>query len=156
MKAVYLLLITLFVSFAASAQSPAPAAKVDFCGQQYDVPATATLVSPYEVKGPDFGLLLMYVNYADFRRGIPADYVKQRMKKLKSKDMPQEITCFIQDAPAKAYKFGYRTEAGMAYEMLAFGVTKGQPVMIQLTTDIDPYKSAEIPAFARQFVHLEK
>jgi hypothetical protein len=155
MKAVFLFLITLLSPLLAPGQSPASAAKIDFCGRQYDLPAEATLVSPYEVKGPDFNLVLMYVNYADIRQGLPPDFLKQHMKKLKSKEM-QEMTCFIQDAPAKAYKFSYRTETGMAYNILAYGVTKGQPVMIELTTDIDPYKSVEIPAFARQFVHLEK
>ncbi|WP_345116982.1 hypothetical protein [Hymenobacter algoricola] len=138
----------------ACGQSPAPAAKVDFCGQQFEVPAGAALVSPYEVKGSDFDILLVYLNYNALRTG-PAEYAQNRRKKLKGEPL-QEINCFIQDAPAKAYKFGYRTESGMAYELIAYGVTKGQPVMIQLTTDIDPYKSAEIPAFARQFVHLEK
>ncbi|RYU83221.1 hypothetical protein [Hymenobacter persicinus] len=151
MKALFLSLLLVCSATFAFGQAD----KVDFCGQQYAVPADASLLSPYEVKGPDFGLTLLYVNYADFRNGMPAEFLKQRMKKMKSKEM-QEITCFIQEAPAKAYKFSYRTETGMAYELLAYGVTKGQPVVIQLVTEIDPYKSAEIPAFARQFVRLEK
>jgi hypothetical protein len=154
MKTLFLLLLTLATSFAAGAQGAAPA-KVDFCGQQYELPAGATLESPYEVKSDKFSLMLMYVNPAALRDGTPAEFAKQRRKKMKGEPL-QELNCFIQDSPAKAYKFSYRTDTGMAYEMLAYGVTKGQPVWIQLTTETEPYKSADIPDFARQFVRLEQ
>jgi hypothetical protein len=154
MKELYSFLILVFISVSAFGQTPA--AKVDFCGQQYEVPAGATLVSPYEVRADKFDLVLMYVNPADLRNGVPADYTKQRIKKLKGKDL-QEISCFIQGTPAKAFKFGHETETkGMAYEILAYGISKGQPVMIQLTLDVDPYNNVEIPEFARQFVHFDK
>ncbi|MBC6698723.1 hypothetical protein H8B14_11390 [Hymenobacter sp. BT190] len=96
----------------------------------------------------------MYINFADLRE-TPKAYAKQQMKKLKGDDM-QEITVFIQDNPAKAYKFNYQTERGMAYDVLAYGIAKGQPVMIELTLDVDPSSNKEIPEFARQFVRLDK
>lgn len=154
MKDFFFLLTFLSISSFAFGQGATGPAKIDFCGRQYELPAGATLESPYEVKGAKFDIMLIYLNYNALSTA-PAEYAKQRRKKLKGEPL-QEITCFIQDAPAKAYKFGYRTEAGMAYELLAYGVTKGQPVMIQLTTEIDPYQSTDIPEFARQFVHLEK
>ncbi|PJJ60616.1 hypothetical protein [Hymenobacter chitinivorans] len=153
MKALYALLLLLLTSVAAVGQAAPPA--VNFCGQDYPLPPGATLVSPYEVKADKFDLMLMYLNPADLRNGAPADYTKQHMKKLKAKDL-QEVACFIQGVPAKAFKYSYPTEAGSAYELLAYGVTKGQPVMIQLTLDVDPYNNIEIPEFARQFVHFDK
>ncbi|MCB2410477.1 hypothetical protein [Hymenobacter lucidus] len=153
MKALYFLFILVFTATLSFAQ--APAAKVDFCGQQYELPAGATLVSPYEVRGPGYDLILMYINPADLRNGAPAEYTKQRVKKMKGKEL-QEISCFIQETPAKAFKFAYPTDKGLSYEMLAYGITKGQPVMIQLTLEVDPYNNLEIPEFARQFVHFDK
>ena len=153
MKALYSLRILVFI--ATSSFGQAPPAKVDFCGQQYEVPAGATLVSSYEVRADKFDIILMYLNPADLRNGAPADYTKQRVKKIKGKEL-QEVACFIQGTPAKAFKYGYETEKGMAYELLAYGVTKGQPVMIQLTLDVDPYNNVEIPEFARQFLHFDK
>ncbi|GAA3994723.1 hypothetical protein GCM10022408_01420 [Hymenobacter fastidiosus] len=154
MKAFSLLLLFSAVASLAFGQSPAAPTRIDFCGQQYELPAGAVLESPYEVKGDKFDITLIYLNYNALSTA-PAEFAKQRRKKMKGEPL-QEITCFIQDSPAKAYKFGYRTEAGMAYELIAYGVTKGQPVLVQITTDIDPYQSTDIPAFARQFVHLAK
>ncbi|UOQ51887.1 hypothetical protein [Hymenobacter cellulosivorans] len=152
MKVLYTLLL-LFTSVVAFGQtSPA---SVNFCGQDYPLPEGATLVSSYEVKADKFDLMLMYLNPADLRNGAPADYTKQRMKKLKGKDL-QEMACFIQGTPAKAFKFSHPTETGTSYELLAYGITKGQPVMIQLTLDVDPYNNVEIPEFPRQFVHFDK
>ncbi|TGE14516.1 hypothetical protein [Hymenobacter elongatus] len=153
MKALYALLLLLFATTGLAFGQTAPP-KVDFCGQQYAVPASATLVSPYQVRSEEFDIMLMYVNYGDLRSG-PAEYSKDRMKKLKGIDL-QEVACFIQNTPAKAYKFGYPTDKGMAYEILAYGVNKGQPVVIQLTLDVDPYSNKEIPEFPRQFVHFDK
>ncbi|TGE28428.1 hypothetical protein [Hymenobacter metallicola] len=153
MKTLYTLALLLFTTVLAYGQAAPPT--VNFCGQQYPVPADAVLLSPYEVQAAKYSLLLIYVNYPDLRNGAPAEYTKQRMKKLKGNDL-QEITCFIQDTPAKAFKFAYQTEKGLAYDVLAYGITKGQPVMIQLTLDVDPYSNKEIPEFARQFVHLDK
>ncbi|TGE24190.1 hypothetical protein E5K00_02965 [Hymenobacter aquaticus] len=153
MKTLYTLALFLFVATTALGQATGPV--VDFCGQQYEVPAGATLVSPYEVRADKYDLVLMYVNYPELRNGAPAEYTKQRMKKVKGKDL-QEIACFIQGTPAKAFKYHYETEKGPVYELLAYGVTKGQATMIQLTLDVDPYNNVEIPEFARQFVHFDK
>ena len=44
----------------------------------------------------------------------------------------------------------------MGYQLLFYGVAKGQPLLVQLTMEVDPEKTADLPEVARQIVHLPR
>lgn len=97
----------------------------------------------------------MYLDYP-MLKGFPDQFVRQLEKKHKHTEK-QPLECFILETPAKGYRLSYPTEAGgMTYELVAYGIAKGQPVMVQVTLETDPDKTADLPALAQQIIRLPK
>lgn len=87
-------------------------------------------------------------------RTAPEEFARQMKREHKRTDMVP-FECYIAGKPAKGFKLSYMTDAGgMAYQLIVSGVANGQPVLVQLTLDIDPYKNEDIPALPRQIVQL--
>lgn len=130
-----------------------PAPTVNFCGQNIEVPAGCSSSSGYEVKCDKYAITWLYMDYAVMKTA-PEEYAKEMKKEHKRTDMAP-FECFITGKPAKGYKLSYMTEAGgMAYQLIVSGVANGQPVLVQLTLDIDPYKNEDIPPMPRQILQL--
>lgn len=132
-----------------------PAATINFCGLDLTVPAGCTPESKYSVRCQEYQLVWMYLDYSMLRT-FPDQFVQQVQKKHKHVER-QPLECFILDASAKGFRLSYPTEnGGMAYELIAYGVAKGQPVMVQLTLSTDPEKTADLPELPRQIIRLTR
>lgn len=150
-----LLLLTLVAPLLATAQTAPAASTVNFCGQDLTVPAGCIIDNKYQVSCQDYQMLWMYLDYRMLKE-FPAVYVRQQEKKHKHTET-QPLECFILETPAKGYRLSYPTEAGgMAYELIAYGTAKGQPVLVQITLPTDPDKTADLPTLARQILRLPK
>ncbi|SNR28594.1 MULTISPECIES: hypothetical protein [Hymenobacter] len=152
-----LLLLTLVSPVLALAQAPTPDAPpaVNFCGIDLVVPGGCTPDNKYQVHCQGMQLTWMYLDYP-MLKGFPDQFVRQLEKKHKHTEK-QPLECFILETPAKGYRLSYPTEAGgMTYELVAYGIAKGQPVMVQVTLETDPDKTADLPALAQQIIRLPK
>lgn len=152
MKSFFTLLLV-FVASVTFAQTTTSAPKPNFCGKDLEVPTGCASLSPYQLKCDKYELTWMYMDYAVMRTA-PEEIARQVKKEHKKSDiMPFE--CFIAGKPAKGFKLSYMTEeGGVAYQLILGGVASGQPVVVQLTLDIDPYNNEDIPPVARQIVQL--
>ena len=152
-------LILLFCSSLAFGQTAAPittstpAPSVNFCGQNLEVTEGCTSTSPYQIKCDKYDMTWIYMDYAVMKTA-PEEFARQMKREHKRTDMAP-FECYISGKPAKGFKLSYMTDAGgMAYQLIVSGVANGQPVLVQLTLDIDPYKNEDIPALPRQIVQL--
>ena len=152
MKTLFTLLL-LFVTSVTFAQTETPALKPNFCGRDLEVPDGCASASPFQLKCDKYELMWMYMDYAVMRTA-PEAFAREMKKEHKKTDMTP-FECFISGKPAKGYKLSYMMEeGGVAYQLIVAGVANGQPVLVQLTLDIDPYKNEDIPPVARQIVQL--
>jgi hypothetical protein len=149
-----LLLSFLGAPLLAVGQAATPVNTVNFCGVDLTAPTTCTSESKYQVNCQGYQLTWMYLDYK-MMQDFPEQFVRQIEKKHKHTER-QLLECFIMDQPAKGYRLSYPTESGMAYELIAFGIAKGQPVMLQLTMETDPDKTAQLPELPRQILRLPK
>jgi hypothetical protein len=158
MKSIFTLVLMFWAALAfAQTQAPplnsAPVPTVNFCGQNIEVTAGCTSTSPYQIKCDKYDLTWMYMDYAVMKTA-PEEFARQMKKEHKKSDMAP-FECYIAGKPAKGFKLSYMTDkGGMAYQLIVSGVASGQPVLVQLTLDIDPYKNDDIPALPRQIVQL--
>ncbi|UPL51084.1 hypothetical protein [Hymenobacter sublimis] len=139
------------------AQTTAPTAgpTINFCGLDLALTPGCTPESKYSVRCQDYQMTWMYLDY-NMMRTFPEQFAQQIQKKHKHTER-QPLDCFIMNSPSKGFRLSYPTEAGgMAYELIAYGVANGQPVMIQLTLATDPDKTADLPELPRQIVRLSK
>lgn len=152
MKILLSLLLLLAPGWAVAQTAPA---SVNFCGLDLPLPANCSADSKYSVRSPEYQLTWMYLDYGMLRT-FPEQFVQQIQKKHKHTER-QPLEGFILDTPAKGFRLSYPTEeGGMAYELIAYGIAKGQPVMIQLTLATDPEKTADLPELPRQILRLTK
>ncbi|GAB2787917.1 hypothetical protein HNQ93_002662 [Hymenobacter luteus] len=154
MKKLLLLFFLWAPGWTALAQEATPAT-LNFCG--LDLPITAGCVpeSKYAVRCQDYQMTWMYLDYGMLRT-FPEQFMQQIQKKKKHLER-QPLECTILGAPAKGFRLSYPTETGgMAYELIAYGVAKGQPVMVQLVLAVDPDKTADLPELPRQVIQLAK
>ncbi|GAA4385710.1 hypothetical protein [Hymenobacter koreensis] len=138
---------------AAFGQNQAPA--LNFCGLDIPVSAGCTAASSYELRCTDYSLRWAYLNYAQM--GAAAEEAARVVKKDHKKAEQEPLVGFILDMPAKGYRLSYPTEAtGMAYEIILYGVAKGQPVVVQLTMGVAPEKTTDLPEVARRILRLDR
>ncbi|MBD2716579.1 hypothetical protein KBK19_16165 [Microvirga sp. STR05] len=153
MKKVVLIAWLLLPSLA-FAQTSSPEATLNFCGVNLAVPAGCTPESKYELRCDNYQLGWLYLDRGQLLP-VVEDLVRTEKKKHKPAEQ-QTFDGFILDMPAKGYRLSYATETGLAYQLIFYGTAKGQPVVVQLTLDFDPEKTADLPEVARQIVHLSK
>ena len=150
----YLLGVLLLVTGSALAQTAPTGVTLNFCGLPVAVPAGCTPESPYALRCDKYQLSWFYLNYGQL---VPV--VEEMVRTERKKHKPAEVQAFegfVLDMPAKGYRLSYDTDAGLAYQLIFYGTAKGQPVVVQLTLDLDPEKTADLPEVARRIVRLSK
>lgn len=136
------------------AQAAAPAATINFCGVNLAVPAGCTPESSYSVRCERYELNWFYLNHGQL---LPVVETMLKVEKKKHKPVEQQdFDGFILDMPAKGHRLSYTIEGGLAYQLIFYGTAKGQPVVVQLITDVDPEKTADLPEIAQRMVRLSK
>ena len=86
---------------------------------------------------------------------MPDQFVNQmagQMKKFKK----EPITCYLLDKEVKGYKISFKKDKVIGYQLIAYGVANGQPVLVQLSLDKEPKTNDDIPIFPRQIIRLTK
>ena len=125
-----------------------------FCSIKYKVPTNCTAESEYEVKCDNYSILWLYMN-DQMLQFMPDQIVNQmsgRMKKFKK----EPITCYLLDKEVKGYKISFKKDKGIGYQLIAYGVINGQPVLVQLAIDNEPKTNDDIPIYPRQIIRLTK
>jgi hypothetical protein len=56
----------------------------------------------------------------------------------------------------RGYKISFKSDNGTSYQIIAYGVANGQPVLVQLSLGKEPKTNDDIPEFARQIIKLTK
>ncbi|OON69408.1 hypothetical protein [Hymenobacter sp. CRA2] len=139
-------------SGAAFGQTATSEPSLNFCGVDIAVPTGCAPDSKYELHCDQFQLMWLYLNPGQLNP-VVEDMVRAEKKKHKPAEQ-QAFEGFILDAPAKGYRLSYPTSMGMGYQLIFYGVAKGQPVVLQLTMDRDAEKTADLPETARKLVRL--
>lgn len=148
-----LLLLFICCSFAAFGQGPTTAStSLNLCGQSYAAPAGCVALTEHELACEGYQLSWVYLDARDYRSAAE-QYIAQIRHELKGAKQ-EPIDCFVLDKPTKGYKITYKIPDGLAYQLLAYSVVNGQPLVIQLKLPSEPISNQAIPAFARQFMRV--
>ncbi|RTQ51443.1 hypothetical protein EJV47_06465 [Hymenobacter gummosus] len=150
----FLFLLLMLSAGLAHAQAPAAQETPNFCGTDIPLPAGCVADNKYGLRCDKYELQWAYFNYPQLNPVVEA-VLKQEKKKHKGMEQ-RPLDGFILDQPAKGYHLSYPTDKGMAYQLLFYGVAKGQPLLVQLTMEVDPEKTADLPEVAQQIVHLTR
>ncbi len=128
--------------------------KLNFCKQELDVPSSCYAESQYQLQCEDYSIQWLYMN-DEMLQVMPEQFVAQlsgQMKKFKK----EPITCYLLDSEAKGYKISFKTDKGIAHQIIAYGTANNQPVLVQLSLNKEPKSNEDIPAVPRQIVRLTK
>ncbi|RSK50147.1 hypothetical protein [Hymenobacter rigui] len=153
-----LLALLLSIPFGCWAQAPADVAPVtlNFCGVELPVETGCTPNNKYQLTCGNYQVTWMYLDFSVMKT-FPAQFIKQAEKKHKGTEK-QPFDCVILDGPpAQGTRLSYPTDAGgMAYELVAYGIAKGQPVLLDIVLPTDPEKTADLPAIVQKIMRLQK
>jgi len=127
---------------------------VTFCFHKYKVPAGCTALSEYQLKGDNYSIIWIYAS-EDMLQDMTDQFLSQMDGNMK-KFTKQPITCYLLNNEVKGYRISYEKGAGTGYQLVAYGVANGQPVIVQLNLDKEPLTNEDIPEFPRQIIQLTK
>jgi hypothetical protein len=149
-------LTALFILFAATSFGQA-STKIDsltFCFYKYKLPTGCTAESEYQVKCDNYSIGWLYMN-EQMLQSMPDQFVSQmsgQMKKFKN----EAITCYLLDKKVKGYKISFEKDNGTGYQLIAYGIVNGRPVLVQLSLNNEPKINDDIPEFPPQIIKLTK
>ena len=150
-----LLTIILFTTtIAAYGQSSKQIDSLNFCNKKYKAPTGCTIESEYQVKCDNYSIQWLYMTN-EMIKTMPDQFVSQlagQMKKFKK----ESITPYLLEQEVKGYKISFKSDGKTSYQIIAYGVAYGQPVLVQLSIDKEPRANDDIPEFARQILKLTK
>lgn len=147
-------LFIVFISAASFAQDNGATHSVSFCNQTIPVPDSIMIKSEYEVRGTDFSMNWLYMDEENLDE-VSEMFVKQMEQRLNGfKKRPLNVS--ILDAPAKGYLIKYEQNNKKAWQIIAYGISGGQPVLVQLLLQKEPVSTRDLPAFVTKIVKLGK
>ena len=135
-------------------QTPSKIDTLTFCFNKYKVPTGCTAQSEYQVKCNNYSIVWLYMT-EPMLQSVPEQFISQmagQMKKFKK----EPITCYLLDNEVKGYRISFKKDNGAAYQLIAYGIANGQPVLVQLSLDSEPKSNEDIPEFPRQIIRLTK
>ncbi|MBP9883844.1 MAG: hypothetical protein KBF32_10595 [Chitinophagales bacterium] len=127
---------------------------LSFCHNKYKAPTGCKTESEYQLQCNDYSIQWLYMN-DEMLKTMPDQFVSQlagQMKKFKKKP----ITPLLLEKEVNGYKISFKSDSGTSYQIIAYGIANGQPVLVQLSLDKEPKTNDDIPEFARQIVKLTK
>jgi hypothetical protein len=150
----FLTALFLFFSAVSFGQTTKQVDSVTFCFNKYKVPTGCTAESEYQVKCDNYSIVWLYMN-EQMLQTMPDQFVNQMAGQMK-KFNKEHITCYLLDKEVKGYKISFKKDNGTGYQLIAYGVANGQPVLVQLSLDDEPKTNDNIPEFPRQIIRLAK
>ena len=125
-----------------------------FCFNRYKVPTGCSAESEYQAKCDNYSIVWLYMN-DQMLQVMPDQFINQMSSQLK-KFKKEPITCYLLNREVKGYKISYKGDNGLGYQLIAYGVANGQPVLVQLSLDKEPKTNEDIPEFPREIIRLTK
>ena len=150
----FLIALFFFVGTTCFGQTSTKIDSLTFCHTKYKAPTGCTVESEYQVGCDNYSIVWLYMN-EEMLRVMPDQFINQmaaRMKKFKK----EPIACYLLEKEVKGYKISFKKDKGTGYQLLAYGVVNGQPVIVQLSLDNEPKTNDDIPEFPRQIIKLTK
>jgi hypothetical protein len=151
MKNLVTILICL-IAFQASGQFAPPPDSISFCHRKFKIPAGCKSESIYQIECSDYKMQWLYMT-KEMLDTVPQQLISQLEAQLKS-FKKEEIKLLLLGKEVQGYKVIYPLKEGYTYQIIAYGIANGQPVIVQLTLGKNPRSNDDIPYFPRQFVRL--
>lgn len=150
------ILIALFLFFSAASfgQTTKQVDTLTFCFNKYKVPTGCTAQSEYQVECDNYTMGWLYMN-DQMLQYMPDQFINQMAGQMK-KFTKEPITCYLLDKEVKGYKVSFKKDKGIGYQLIAYGIANGQPVLVQLSLDKEPKTNDDIPEFPQQIIRLTK
>ena len=149
-----LVMLVFVIANTVSGQEPKQIDSLSFCNIKYKIPAGCKAESEYQLDCDTFSIQWLYMNDAMLKT-MPEHLVGQleeQMREFKK----EPIIPYLLGNKVTGYKVSYKVHNVLLYQLIAYGVVKGQPVMVQFTLNKDPKTNAVIPEFVRQIIRVTK
>ena len=154
MKQKLLITLSLLIAVNSVGQSPAKIDSVVFCLNKFKVPTGCVATSEYQLKCDNYSMVWLYMT-AQMLQTMPEQFVNQ-MEQQTKKFKKEPATCFLLGKEVKGYKISFKASKGTTYQLIAYGIANGQPVLTQLSLGHQPETNEDIPDFPRQIIRLTK
>jgi len=152
MRYLFTFLLILFTTFSFGQTNNVDS--LTFCSVKYKVPTGCSAESEYQVMCNKYSIVWLYMN-EQMLNFMPDQFISQMAGQMKiSKKEP--ISCYLLDNDAKGYKISFKKGKEIGYQLIAYGIVNGQPVLVQLSLDKEPKSNDDIPSFPRQIIRLTK
>ena len=125
-----------------------------FCDLKYLAPKHCKVESEYQVQCSEYSIQWLYMNQ-EMLNTMPEQFVSQLCEQMKH-FKKEQITPYLLDKEVKGYKISFKSGSVTTYQIIAYGIANGQPVLVQLSLANEPKSNGDIPDFARQIVKLTK
>lgn len=153
----YILTILFFItSISAYGQTTKQVNLLTFASKEFKTPEGCKAESQYQVLCDDYTMVWLYMNN-EMLKTMPDQAVNQLSGQLKD-FKKKSITVYLLGEEAKGYKISFKNESTKktGYQIIAYGVANGQPVLVQLSLNKEPKTDDDLPDFPKQIVRLSK
>ena len=150
----FLIALFILIGMTSFGQTSTKIDSLTFCFTKYELPPDCTAESEYQAKCDNYSIVWLYMN-EQMLQIMPEQFINQmagQMKKFKK----EAITCYLLDKEVKGYKISFKKDNAISYQLIAYGVANGQPVLVQLALDNEPRTNDDIPNFPKQIIRLTK
>ncbi len=147
-------LTLLFILFTTTVFAQKKVDTLNFCSMKIPVPAGCKAESEYQVQCDNYTMVWLYMNEEMLKAKVPEQFIDQMKDQVKQFKKEPTIA-FVLNKEFKAYKISLKDENNISrYQIVAYGIANGQPVLVQLSLNSEPKTNADIPEFPRQIVKL--
>jgi hypothetical protein len=144
----------LLIAMSSFGQATANADTISFCFIKLKVPPGCIATTEYQIKCDDYSMSWAYLTPQTLQT-MPDQLISQMAAQFK-KFKKEPVTCYLLDNAVKGYKISYKTDQGIAHQLIAYGFGNEQLVLVQLSLDKEPKTNDDIPVFPRQLIRLSK
>ena len=153
----YILTILLLIgAVSANGQTTKQVDSLNFVSKEFNVPKGCKAPSAYQVQCHDFTMVWFYTT-EEMLKMAPEQaviHLSEQLKDFKKTSIP----VYLLGEEVKGYILSFNNEATKksGYQIVAYGIAAGQPVLVQLALDKEPKTDADLPDFPKQIIRLKK
>ncbi len=148
------ILTSLFLLFTTTLFAQNKVDVLNFCSNKFQVPVGCKAESEYQIECDNYSMVWLYMNEDMLKGGLPEQFIDQ-MKEQVKQFKKEPIVAFVLGKEFKAYKISLKDEKNTSrYQLVAYGIANGQPVLVQLSLISEPKSNADIPEFPKQIIKL--
>jgi len=150
-----LVIVLLFITVRAGAQTAASVDSVNFCSVKFKVPAGCEAKSEYELKCDNYAMVWLYMNDDMWKANLPEQFITQSLTQL-NRPKKTAIPIYLLNQKVKGYKITFKSDSTIKCELVAYGIINSQPVFVQLVLNAEPNSNKDIPDLPLQIIKLDK